>query len=63
MDKYTKNKRYTEHVKCECGYNNLPENVKQYGTCTKCGKVLDGKAKFRRGMYHRLRLWKGTHWY
>ena len=45
-------------VVCECGYNNHPENVKTYGTCTGCGKVLDSKIKFKREMYHRLRLWR-----
>lgn len=44
-------------VKCECGYQNKTYNVKKYGTCTRCGKVLDQKAKFDYEMYIKLRLW------
>lgn len=48
----------TEHVICECGYHNQPWNVKRYGTCTGCGKVLDKKAKFDYEMLIKLRLWR-----
>lgn len=34
-------------IMCEdCGYCNQPFNVKKYGTCTCCGKILNAKAKF-----------------
>ena len=47
-----------DNVKCECGYQNLQENVKRYGTCRLCGKVLDPKAKFDYEMYVKLRRWR-----
>lgn len=56
MKKHKKEK--LDLVICECGYNNQPENVAIYGTCRGCGKVLDSKVKFKREMYHRLRLWR-----
>ena len=49
---------YGDVVKCECGYYNLLPNVKTWGTCTRCGKVIDKKAKFKFEMYTRLRLWR-----
>lgn len=48
-----------KHVVCECGYYNQPWNVRIYGTCTRCGKVLDKKAKYRYEMNKKLRLWRG----
>ena len=57
-----KKEPWVTHIKCECGYNNQPENVKHYGTCTRCGKVLDERAKFRYEMYNKLRLWRGKRW-
>lgn len=59
-----KNKRYKDlgNIKCECGYENHVENVKKYGTCKYCGKVLDSKAKYNYEMYVRLRLWRGKAW-
>ena len=29
-----------------CGYNNDKQRLRQYGTCLKCGKVLDEKLYF-----------------
>jgi hypothetical protein len=51
-------KKFVELIKCECGYNNQPENVAKWGDCRGCGKVLDKKAKYRFEMYQRLRLWR-----
>lgn len=46
---------------CEkCGYRNHARNYKKYGTCTRCGAVIDEKAKFRYEMYTKLRLWRGN---
>ena len=53
-----KDKKIIEFVVCECGYNNQPENVNKYGTCRRCGKVLNDKAKFEYEMVCRLRLWR-----
>jgi hypothetical protein len=53
-----KDKKFVELITCDCGYNNQPENVARWGTCTKCGKVLDKKAKYKIEMYQRLRLWR-----
>lgn len=30
-------------VKCECGYNNEKKRFENYGTCLRCGKILDKK--------------------
>lgn len=54
-----KKKVLMEHIICECGYHNKPWNVKMYGTCTRCRKVLDPKAKYKYEMNKRLRLWRG----
>lgn len=53
-----KDKKRFELVICECGYNNQPWNVKKYGTCTRCRKVLDKKAKFDYEMICKLKLWR-----
>jgi predicted Zn-ribbon and HTH transcriptional regulator len=54
-----KDKKIIPLVVCECGYNNQPENIQKYGTCRRCGKVLDKKAKFDYEMICKLRLWRG----
>lgn len=46
------------NIVCECGYHNHKENVMRYGTCRRCNKVLDPKAKFNYEMYIKLRLWR-----
>lgn len=46
------------NIKCECGYQNHVENVRRYGTCRLCGKVLDPKAKFNYEMFIKLRRWR-----
>ena len=46
------------YITCECGYRNLKENVKRYGTCKGCKKVLDEKAKMKYEMYCRLKMWR-----
>lgn len=53
-----KKEKYVELIKCECGYNNKPENIRRYGTCTGCGKVLNEKYKFEYEMVCRLKLWR-----
>lgn len=58
-----KEEKQMDFIKCECGYNNKSWNVKTYGTCTGCGKVLDKQAKFRHDMYNKLKLWRGKRWY
>lgn len=42
----------------ECGYNNQPHNVAKFGTCLRCGSVIDPKAKYKYEMVCRLRLWR-----
>lgn len=54
-----KKDKFEEGVKCECGYYNLNHNVKIYGTCLKCKKTLDEKAKFKYDMNKKLKLWRG----
>lgn len=54
-----KNKKiWNTNIICECGYQNKIENVKRYGVCKLCGKVLDEKAKFKYDMNKKLRLWR-----
>lgn len=57
--KKKKKEKYLELVTCECGYNNQPYNIERYGTCTRCGKVLNKKAKFDYEMFCKLRMWRG----
>ena len=53
------NKQFEELIKCPyCGYNNKKYNVKHWGTCTKCRKVLDKKEKFKMEMYKKLMMWR-----
>ena len=52
-------KSYKTGKVCEkCGYRNLEENYKKYGTCTRCRSVIDEKAKFKYEMNKKLRLWR-----
>lgn len=51
-------KKSLDVVKCECGYCNQRHNVEWYGTCTRCGKTIDNKAKYKYEMYCRLKLWR-----
>ena len=54
-----KDDSFLRGTKCkECGYFNQEENVKRYGTCRRCGIVLDAKAKFDYEMFCRLRRWR-----
>lgn len=53
-------KKWEENIICEkCKYQNHKRFIAVFGTCKLCGKVLDGKAKFKYDMNIRLRLWKG----
>lgn len=36
------------YVTCECGYNNAKRRFVLYGTCLRCGKILDKKAYLKR---------------
>ena len=55
--KITKN--FPNFIVCDkCGYNNFDYNVERYGTCLRCGKVLDEKAKFNYEMVCRLKTWR-----
>lgn len=54
-----RDKTYKDGLKCEkCGYYNLKHNWQHYGTCRRCGSVIDEKAKFKYEMYTKLRLWR-----
>ena len=54
-----KKNKYIELIKCpKCEYCNQIENAKKYGTCTRCGAVIDPKAKFEYEMVTKLRLWR-----
>lgn len=53
-----KDNSFLRGTKCECGYFNQEHNVKKYGTCNGCGKVIDEKAKFDYEMFCKLRLWR-----
>ena len=49
-------------IRCTCGYYNKDFNVKTYGTCTRCHKVLDSKAYFQYKMTLKLRVWRDKKW-
>lgn len=51
-------KKELDNIKCVCGYQNLKHNVQHYGTCTRCGKVLDNSARFKFEMKKKLMLWR-----
>lgn len=39
------------YIICDCcGYNNLKNRFENYGTCLRCGKVLDKRVYFRAQM-------------
>lgn len=47
------------NINCpDCYYGNHKESVDRYGTCKRCGKVLDEKAKYKYEMFCKLRLWR-----
>ena len=39
IDKFVKD----NYITCECGYNNEKHRFENYGTCLRCGKILDKK--------------------
>lgn len=41
-----------EFVTCEkCGYNNKRKRFEAFGTCLRCGEILDGKTYFKAQMF------------
>ncbi len=42
----------------ECGYYNIKGLVDRFGTCKRCKKVLNQKAKYHYEMFKRLKLWR-----
>ena len=54
----SKEEFYSQFVICECGYHNKKNQIKKYGTCNFCGKVLDPRAKLEYEIVCRCRLWK-----
>lgn len=54
-----KENKYVIRIQCpDCKYQNSLKNVKIYGTCKLCGKILDEKAKFQYEMFCKLRRWR-----
>lgn len=47
-----------KNIKCECGYQNHPENIQKYGNCRGCGKIIDERAHYKYEMFKRLNLWR-----
>lgn len=44
------------YITCEkCGYNNERSRFMQFGTCLKCGKILDEKTYFMIEMMKRIK--------
>ena len=53
---YVKNKKFNYIVCPYCGYNNESTRlINKYGTCLRCGKVVNKKAYIKR------RLWEANH--
>lgn len=47
----SKEKMMEEYITCdECGYNNKKSRFEAFGTCLRCGKVLDQKIYFKAQM-------------
>ena len=54
-----KKKKFIENlfIVCDnCGYNNFKNRFQEYGTCLRCGKVLDKKVYFKAQMKKKLHL-------
>ena len=51
MKKYenTKNEFMQERfITCKyCGYNNFKKRLERFGTCLRCGKIIDEKSYFK----------------
>lgn len=46
----------THYIKCpRCEYNNEKKRFMQYGTCLKCGEILDHKTYFMIEMMKKIR--------
>lgn len=49
-------------VVCECSYNNKKDRLERFGTCLRCGKVLDKRAYFKRMVSRKIgKRIKGTY--
>lgn len=48
----------TNFVVCECGYDNQKNSIDTFGTCLKCGKILNERAYFKYNMRKLTRSWK-----
>ena len=47
----SKEKIMEDYITCDkCGYNNKKERFQAFGTCLKCGKVLDERIYFKAQM-------------
>lgn len=51
-----KKEKFEKNIICECGYQNIPENVAKYGVCRGCGKIIDKKVYFERVMSRKLHI-------
>lgn len=36
------------YITCECGYNNRKNRLENFGTCLRCGKIIDERSYFKR---------------
>lgn len=50
-------------VRCECSYNNRKDRLERFGTCLRCGRVLNERAYFKRVLSRKLgKRIRGTHY-
>ena len=42
------------YVTCSCGYNNEKGRLRFFGTCLRCGKILDERVNFKRQIINKL---------
>ena len=55
----TEKRKKLNSIKCDtCGYSNHNEYVLYSGICHGCGKVLNGRARFRYIMNRKLKIWR-----
>ena len=37
-----------KYITCECGYNNRKNRLENFGTCLRCGRIIDERSYFKR---------------
>lgn len=43
----------------KCGYNVKEQYLRTYGSCLRCGNIMDEKIHFKYEMSKKMKLWRG----